>query len=480
MNSHSASARPVSPTALNRRRFLGQSSCAGISALPALSTLVNLATTSALAAETGGGYRALVCLLLTGGNDSFNMLPPRGVAEHAEYAQVRQDLALARGDLLPLNPSNAVGRELGLHPSMPELASLFESGRAAFIANVGTLLQADTRKEQVENGSVPVPSGLYSHSDQVEQWQTSLPQTRGGTGWAGRMADLLHSVNADRRLSMNLSLSGSNAWQAGRNNAEYAITTEGAEGLHDYAPPGTPLADVPSIQTRVNSAAVDSQLALVYRNLLQQAFASSRRNAIEAAELFRAATAPELPATLTWPGSHLGDQLKRIARTIAGRDRLGVSRQTFFVEYGGWDHHDEVIANQQGMLREVSEAIGAFQRALEVLGVAENVVLFSVSDFGRSLSSNGRGSDHAWGGNAFVVGGAVKGRRIYGKYPALFADNPLDIGRGRLIPTTSVDQYFAELACWMGVSRTDLSTVLPNIGRFYDPMSASAPMGFLL
>lgn len=464
---------------LGRRRFLGQAGCAGLSALPALSTLATLATTSALAADTPGGYRAVVCLLLTGGNDSFNMLAPRGTAEHAEYAQVRQDLALPRESLLALNPTTPAGLDLGLHPSMPELAALFESGKAAFIANVGTLLQPGTRKEQVEAGSVPVPAGLYSHSDQVEQWQTSLPQSRGGTGWAGRMADVLQSVNVNRRLSMNISVAGSNAWQAGRNNAEYAITPDGAEGLRDYAPPGTPLAEVTRPEIRVNSSAVDSQLALEYRNLLQQAFATSRRNAIEAAELFRAATAPDLPAGLSWPGSRLAAQLRMVARTISARDRLGVSRQTFFVEYGGWDHHDDVLANQLGMLREVSEAIGAFQQALTVLGMADDVVLFSASDFGRSLTSNGRGSDHAWGGNAFVVGGPVKGRKIYGRYPALFADNPLDVGRGRLIPTTAVDQYFAELALWMGVSRTDLPLVLPNIARFHDLATTTAPVGFL-
>lgn len=464
---------------LGRRRFLGQAGCAGLSALPALSTLVGLATTSALASDTTGGYRAVVCLLLTGGNDSFNMLVPRGAAEHAEYAQVRQDLALSRASLLPLNPAEPAGLELGLHPSMPELAALFESGKAAFVANVGTLLQPDTRKEQVEAGTVAVPTGLYSHSDQVEQWQTGLPQSRGGTGWAGRMADVLQSMNANRRLSMNISIAGSNVWQAGRNNAEYAITPDGAEGLRDYAAPGTPSSGVTRPEIRANSAAVDSQLALEYRNLLQQAFATSRRQAIEAAELFRAATAPGLPSGIAWPDSRLSAQLRMVARTIAARERLGVCRQTFFVEYGGWDHHDEVLVNQLGMLREVSEGIGAFQQALEVLGVADDVVLFSASDFGRSLTSNGRGSDHAWGGNAFVVGGAVKGRRVFGRYPALYADNPLDVGRGRLIPTTSVDLYFAELALWMGVARTDLPLVLPNIGRFLDPGSPGAPVGFL-
>jgi len=168
-----------------------------------------------------------------------------------------------------------------------------------------------------------------------------------------------------------------------------------------------------------------------------------------------------------------------VARVIAARAGLGVKRQTFFVMYGGWDHHDEVIANQQVMLGEVSDAVTAFYNATAELGIENGVTLFTASDFGRTLTSNGAGSDHAWGGNHFVVGGAVNGRRVFGQYPDLYEDNALDTGRGRLIPTTAVDEYFAELALWMGVDPSNLPTVLPNIGRFYVPGSPANPLGFL-
>jgi uncharacterized protein (DUF1501 family) len=187
-----------------------------------------------------------------------------------------------------------------------------------------------------------------------------------------------------------------------------------------------------------------------------------------------------LPPNATFPTTPLGPELQMIAKTIAGRTALDVTRQTFFLQLGGWDHHDDVVGNQATMLPYVSSAVGAFYNALVQLGVQDKVTLFTASDFGRTLTSNGKGSDHAWGGNHFVVGGAVNGKRIYGTYPALYNDNPQDVGRGRLIPTTSADEYFAELALGLGVSKTNLPLVLPNISHFYDTSSSTPPLGFLL
>ena len=200
---------------------------------------------------------------------------------------------------------------------------------------------------------------------------------------------------------------------------------------------------------------------------------------LDAYDLFSAATTPTLPPGATFPSTNIAQQLQMVAKTIAGRSALGMTRQTFFVSLGGWDHHDEVIANQAAMLPQISAAVGAFYNALTLLGVQDQVTLFTASDFGRTLTSNGRGSDHAWGGNHFVVGGGLNGKKIYGQFPSLYEDNPLDVGRGRLIPTTSVDEYFAELALWLGVSKASLPLVLPNIGHFYDTNSASWPIGML-
>ena len=465
---------------ITRRRFLGEASCAAVSALPLLNTLLNLKLAGEVAgAEPGAGeYRALVCLFLSGGNDSFNMLVPRGATEYAEYALIRQDLALPAegqpGGLLPLNPTNPMGGlQLGLHPAMPELQQLFEQGDAAFVTNVGTLVEPMT-KAQYQSGSVPRPLGLFSHSDQVEQWQTSLPDTRSGVGWAGRLADVLRGLNANDKVSMNISLAGSNLWQSGRTVFPYAITSSGAVGLQGYT-----LNYTNNTLNQIRSAAVDGQLAQAYSNLLAQTFANFKKDAVESYDLFSSATSAALPGNPVFPSTNLAQQLQMVAKTIAGRQGLGMTRQTFFVNYGGWDHHDEVINNQQVMLGYVSQAVGAFYNALVALGVQDQVTLFTASDFGRTLTSNGQGSDHAWGGNYFVVGGGVNGRQIYGQYPSLYQNNSLDVGRGRLIPGISVDQYFAELALWLGVSPASLPLVLPNIDRFYDTSSPAWPGGFL-
>ena len=463
------------PRLITRRRFLGQACCAALGTTSLFNLLLNLRLAGSAAGQSigpGPDYRALVCLFLYGGHDSFNLLVPRGAAEHADYAAIRGDLALARETLLPLEPLNAVGRELGLHPAAPELQSLFAAGQLAFVANVGTLAERIT-KAQYENETGALPLGLYSHSDQTQQWQTSLPDRASGLGWAGRSADLLAAANENQEISMNISLDGSNVWQTGQQAVEYAILSDGSIGLDGYEGNWN--------YNHVRGAAIDSQLGLEYRNLFEQTFAAKSRGAIDAHYRFMAAidAAPQL-ATVFPEDSWLGENLRMVARTIAARDLLGVRRQTFFVSIGGWDHHDELLNNQQALLGEVSAAVGAFQTAMAELGVADRVTLFSASDFGRTLTSNGAGSDHAWGGNHFVVGGAVNGRRVFGQYPDLYEDNPLDTGRGRLIPTTSVDEYFADLALWLGVDRANLPLVLPNLGRFYDLQSPTAPLGLMI
>lgn len=468
---------------ISRRRFLGEASCAAVTAIPLINTLLNLKLAGGVAAaEPGiGEYRALVCLFLNGGWDSFNLLVPKNYpadessgGEYDHYAQVRQNLALPQSSLLDITPTNTPGRRFGLHPGCVEIQNLFENGHAAFVSNVGTLVEP-VNKAQYQSQTAHLPLGLFSHSDQIEQWQTSLPDTRTAVGWAGRMADLLQSLNSVEKVSMNISLSGSNVWQSGLDVFEYAITDTGAVGLTGYRQDWVQYDTV----AQARSAAVDSQLALHYTDLFTKAFAKSKRDAMEAYDIFSTATSGSLPAGATFPTTALGRQLQMIAKTIAGRTALGATRQTFFVNFGGWDHHDEVLINTAAMLPVVSQAVGAFYNALTLLGVENQVTLFTSSDFGRTLTSNGRGSDHAWGGNHLLVGGAVNGRKIYGAYPELYENNPLDVGRGRLIPTLSVDEYFAELALWLGVSPGSLPLVLPNITRFYNPNSASWPVGFL-
>lgn len=470
----------MSDHTVSRRRFLGQASCTAVGATSLFSTLLNMRSANALAtapsieakaALPGNDYKAMVCLFLAGGNDSFNMLVPRGTAEHAEYASIRADLALPVASLLPITPATGDGRQYGVHPGMPEVQQLFSGGDLAFIANVGSLVEP-TSKPNVLNGSAKLPLGLYSHSDQIMHWQTSIPDQRAALGWSGRTADLLQASNSNSTVSMNISLSGTNVFQSGTQVVPYAIRATGNGSIGVIGSDDTD----PFFQLR--TTALNNLIDQQYQNLFIDSFAKTNRKAIDAHAQFSGAVGAVPPLTTTFSPNGISQSFQMVARTIAARQTLGARRQTFFILFGGWDHHDEVLNAQGAMLPIVSKALGEFHSALTELGVLQDVVTFTASDFGRTLTSNGRGSDHAWGGNHIVMGGPVKGGEIYGTYPQLYADNNLDLGRGRLIPTTSCDEYFAELALWLGVSPSDLPTVLPNIGRFYSPGS-TAPIGFL-
>ncbi len=450
--------------------------CAAISSLPILNTLLNLKLAGSVAAAStpSNDYRALVCLFLSGGIDTFNVLAPRGDAEYAEYKAVRQAIALPQESLLPINPTGLSGLQLGLHPGLTGVKSMFDAGHATYVANVGTLVQPVT-KDDYDNDLKPLPLGLYSHSDQVEQWHTSTPNIRSPKGWGGRMGDLLKSLNSLDTVSMNISLTGSNIWQSGESVFDYTISTDGAISLDGYDPSDTnPWSTVP-----IRTKAVDSQLGFTYQHLLTEAFAAKKRGAMDAYTLFNSATNIDLPQSVTFPDSDLARQFQMIAKAVAGHTALGHSRQTFFIEYGGWDHHDNLISQQATMLPEVDAAIKAFFDCLTALGLQNNVTLFTASDFARTLTTDSDGADHAWGGNHLVAGGAVNGNKIYGSYPSLVLDSDLDVGRGRLIPQVSVDSYFAELALWLGVPKSNLKDVFPNIGAFYNVQSATPPLGFM-
>ena len=486
-----------------RRRFLGQASCAAVSSIPLLNTLLNLKLASSIAnaaPPAEGEYRAIVCLFLSGGNDSYNMLSPSSgesstnANSFQEYKNSRGNLALVTeaGDpaSLLIDPLNTPGRTFGVHPSMVNLAARFQAGNAAFIANVGTLIEPVQNRAQVIAASKHLPLGLYSHSDQIEQWQTSVPHSRSGIGWAGKMMDLIKDINPNQVVSMNISMDGSNVFQSGVTGAEYAVNPGNQNEPEGGATPLTGYNagyDSNNGFANASSSAVDGMLAQNYSHLLQQTYQQKRRTAQDAYALYHGATLGALPGNITFPNTSLGRQLRQVAKALMGRSALGAVRQTFFVNRGGWDHHSDTLPLQLDMLKEVDDAIGAFWAQLVALGIQNQVTLFTGSDFGRTLTSNDRGSDHAWGGNHFVMGGSVMGRRIYGQYPSLALNpeqgaeiNPLDTGRGRLIPTTSCDQYFAEMALWLGVPQSSLPLILPNIGNFYASGSGTPPLGFLL
>jgi uncharacterized protein (DUF1501 family) len=424
------------------------------------------------AAQSAPGYKAMVCILLAGGNDSYNMLVPTDNDQFAEYNSIRADLALPQNELLALPGVTGNGRSYGVHPGMPELQSLFANGDAAMIANVGTLVEAFDAAA-VQAGTAKLPLGLHSHADQIAQWQTAVPDGRVAQGWGGRIADLMQDVNLQNGVSMNISLSGSNVFQSGNEVAEYSIDAagDGAPGLNAYDD-GT---EFGAFKKRM----VDELLSVQQQNIFRREYSRRLRGAIDAQAVFVDAMGASPSLTTEFSPHYFSQALRQIARVIGARDSLGATRQTFFVTVGGWDHHDDVLDNQAAMLPAVSKGLQEFRDALVELGVFDEVTTFTTSDFGRTLTSNGKGSDHGWGGHHIVMGGSVNGGSIYGDYPILSASNPLDVGRGIYAPTTSVDEYFAELARWFGVPASELDQVLPNVRNFYSPESGQAPMGFL-
>jgi uncharacterized protein (DUF1501 family) len=473
------SKKPAAPD-FSRRQFIGSACCAAVGATGLLSTLANLRLMGAVANPANGpqaparsgalpsDYKALVCLFLNGGNDANNLIVPSDTSGYNAYAAARSNLALPRTDLLQLAPkTSSDGRSFALHAAVPELHSLFHSGRAAIMANVGTLVYPTTRAQWQAN-SVPLPRQLFSHSDQQVQWQNSVPDRPSTTGWGGRLADLVNAFNTNNEISMSISLAGKNYFQVGSKVSQYAVGTGGAVALSgSTATSGT---EFVRFQTQ------KALFAQSQTELFDAAFAGISYSAINDAELLNAVLSRSPAITTTFPNTTAGNQLRMAARLIAAAPTLGLKRQVFFVQLGGWDTHASQLVNatpttgtHANLLAQVSQAVNAFQNATAELGAAEKVTLFTSSDFGRTYRSNGDGSDHGWGNHQFIVGGAVKGTEIYGKMPVLTIGGPDDTTQGRWIPTTSVDEYAATLATWFGVSAADLPLVLPNIGRFAKP-----------
>jgi len=450
--------------AIDRRRFLRQAACGAVGYTAVSGAVLDLLGINAAAQAPAGDYRALVCVFLYGGNDANNLVVPRSGEPLANYQAARGGLAIDPLTLLPIAPVEGDGREYGLHPSLPGLQALFEGGRAALVSNVGPLVAPMTRQQYLDR-SVAAPRQLFSHSDQQAVWQSSIPDGPATSGWGGRTADLVRSLNGAAHVSMSISLGGTNTFQVGRDVFQYPLTTSGPVALSGYQPP-------PS--TDPESRAIDRILALQNRNIFERAYRDTVRGAIETQQVVQAALASVPALTTVFPTTRIGQQLAMAARTIGARGALGHRRQVFFCATGGYDTHTGQVATQATLFAELDAALAAFYAATVELGVAAEVTTFTASDFGRTFRTNGSGSDHGWGSHHVVIGGAVRGRRMVGRYPTLVVNGPDDTGLGRWIPAVSVDEYGATLARWFGVAASDLSLVFPNLGRFAQP-----DLGFL-
>lgn len=451
----------------SRRLFLRQSAALGLAGTAAPFAL-NLAAIGAASASTAADYKALVCVFLYGANDAHNTVVPYDTAGYNSYSAVRGALAWQTTELTPLLPTAPLpnGRQVALPDPLAPLAALFAAGQCAVIANVGPLV-VPTDRTSFNARSVPLPPKLFSHNDQQSVWQASAPEGA-KTGWGGRIGDLLASSNANQIFTCN-SLTGNAVFLSGQNVQPFAI--DPAQG----SIPFNALTGGTLYGSAAGAGALRTALTRSRTHLFESDLRAVNQRSIDSNTALAAALAAAPPLATTFPsGNTLAAQLAMAAKVISVSAELGARRQVFMVSLGGFDTHSNQDTTHPALLTQVAAAIDAFQKALVELNAAQKVTLFTASDFGRTLTINGDGTDHGWGGHHFVVGGAVKGRQVIGSYPDLTSGASTDAGNGRLIPTTAVEQYAATLASWMGVSNTDLPLVLPNLGNF-----ATRNLGFM-
>jgi len=443
-------------TKINRRQFLKRSTQTALS-MGALTSggLLNLA--AAAGTKAGGDYRALVNINLNGGNDAFNTVVPTSLNQYTPYADARLNLALDMNSLLPINPSTNTGVDWGFHPSCVEMQNLFETNRMAIVANIGSLITPLTRQEYLDE-LLPIPPRLFSHSDQQDQWATSRPDIPSITGWGGRMADELQVLNMNQQIPMTISLAGTNKFQTGDTVSQFTLAPSGPAVLQLF---GTGLAGTADAYLQLQN--------LPHQHLMERRFSDTHLLGLMINQQLIDALNITPDITTIFPNGSLGNQLRMVARTINIRNQIDVQRQIFQVEIGGWDTHAEQLTNHAALLTNLSQSLQAFYDALTEMGVGSQVTTVVSSEFGRSLTVNGDGTDHGWGGHAFVMGDNVIGREIYGAMPVLEIDGPNDTSGGRFIPTTSVDQLGATLGSWLGLNEMQLNDVFTNLTNFDSP-----------
>jgi uncharacterized protein (DUF1501 family) len=461
---------------LTRRALLRRASLLGVmgAAAPLAMELASAGEAAAQAAS-GDDYRALVCVFLYGGNDHGNTLIPYDRGNYARYAAIRGSLAFRRELLRDTVLAPRVAQTLtddqqfALAPYCPRLKVLFDSGKLAVQLNVGALVTPLTLAQYNSSNRAanPLPPKLFSHNDQQSFWQ-ALGSEGSTIGWGGRLGDLALSSNEQALLTC-ISASGNAVFVSGQDALQYQISPEGAIPFRPikHMPWSTPAvsAALEQLVTRPSGHVFENELALLARRSM--AMEGVVNGALDKVTL---ATSFDLV-----PGENpLADQLSIVARLIGARRELGSKRQVFFVSLDEFDHHNDLPAKHAKLMAQVDEAIAAFYMATVELGVAQQVTTFTASDFGRTLVSNSDGSDHGWGSHHFVVGGAVRGGRYFGTAPHMSIETDDQVGQGRLLPSTAIDEYAATLASWFGVPDSEMPTVLPNIGNF-----ATRNLGFV-
>jgi len=447
-------------------------SMAGLSVSPFLLELNSMA---AMAQQSGTpDYKALVCIFLQGGNDGHGTVIATDTESFSAFTQARSGapgLAYPASQLLPINlKTPQSGRTFALNPALTGVQSLFNSGRAAIVANSGTLI-APATKAQIAASSVPLPASLFSHFDQTAAWQ-AISATGGSAvheGWGGAMADLIASQNSNAAFTC-ISTAGTALFLAGENTFQLNVTSAGAV-------PVAALSNTP-FNCQTASSTLTNILTADESNLFAKEYAAVVNRSIAAQASLAGTMLPAGPTgvpnppqyldpiTNTLMANPLASSLQTVARVIGGRAGLGVSRQISYVQLGSFDTHDAQAPQHARLLTQLGSAMVYFDGLMQAAGLGNQVTAFTASDFGRTLTANTDGTDHGWGSHHFVVGGAVAGQDMYGQYPVIGSNQANDLGAGRLIPTTSVEQYAGTLSRWFGLSDSQVRTVFPNFGNF--------------
>jgi len=458
----------------SRRQFMKTASyaaMAGVSASPTLHSMRALAAMTGESAAAATDYRALVCIYLQGGNDGHGTLIATDSESFSAFTQARsgaEGLAYPLNTLLPIVPTTPQsGRTFALNPNLTGIQNLFNAGRAAFVANTGTLI-APVTKAEWNSGTAQLPRSLFSHFDQTNAWE-AVAADGANRGWGGRMADLFEGMNSNASFTC-ISTSGTTLFLSGQTAFQLRVTAAGALAANGLTNP--------LFGSAQGTAALQSIISADDANLFAKEYAVVVRRSLAAQAALAAAMAPAGPTGVPNPtqfldpttgkltNNDLATSLQTVARVIAGRQALGVSRQVFFVELGGFDTHDTQAKRLATLLSQLGAAFEYFDQLMITAGLSSNVTLFTVSDFGRTLTANSDGTDHGWGSHHIVAGGGVVGQNIYGEYPVVGANQANDVGAGRLIPTTAVEQYGGTLGRWMGLSDSQVRQVFPNFANF--------------